>query len=287
MSKPIISGDPTSIVITAALVKYKGVNVGLVSGVKVTVKHLTSSVMTDQAGKSKVNDFHVGDEIAVEVHFDEFTAAKMSTAYPKAALVTSGGVSRITWGRSIGEDFYSTSGLLEIIPTSDDTNYFGRHFTFYKSAPIGDSQLTYGPDKKMEIKTNFHVYPDFTKPNGEFFGYFGDINAGTLVNAVAAPAVAGGGNVGNGLVSALFVSNAFTKTETWTLSCIHAAVNGGIFSVVGSVTGARGNATVGSSYVSNTIVPGNSELGFLISDGSTDFAVGDSFTIATTISNYV
>lgn len=286
MAKPSISGSPQAILITSALVKFNSVNVGLVSGVKVTVKHLASEVKTDQAGKSIVNHFHVGDELSVEMMFDEYTAAKMKLAYPKAAFISSGGASRITWGRPIGEDFFSTAGLLEIIPTSDDTTYSGRHFKMYKAAPIGDSAFEYGPDKKIVIKTVFHCYPDFTKPSNEFFGQFGDDAAGTLVPASAGAATPGGGNVGNGTVTPIGVSDQFTKTETWTLSCIHAAVNGGIFAVSGSVTGARGNATVGSAFVSNSIVPGNSEITFTINDGATDFAVGDSFTIATVAANY-
>lgn len=286
MSKPVISGNPQSILVTAAIVKYKGVNVGLVSGVKVTVKSLATGVMTDQAGKSKVNDFDVGNDIAVEVSFDEYTAAKMSIAYPQADYISSGGASRITWGKAIGTDYYSQAGILEVIPTSDDTAYFGRHFLFYKAAPIGDSAFQYGPDKKIVIKTNFHCYPDFSKPDGEFFGYFGDIAAGTLVPATGGPAVAGVGNVGNGTVGSIGVNDTFTLTETWSLACISTS-GGGIFSVAGSVTGARGNATVGSSYVSNTIVPGNSEIIFLITAGVTPFAVGDSFTIPTTAANYV
>lgn len=287
MAKPSLSGSPQAILVTSALVKYKGVDIGLVSGVKVTVKHLTTEVMTDQTGKSKVNHFHVGDELSCELQLDEYTAAKMKTAYPKAAFISSGGASRITWGRAIGEDFYSTAGLLEIIPTSDDTTYSGRHFKFWKAAPIGDSAFEYGPDKKIIIKTVFHAYPDFTQAANEYFGQFGDDAAGTLVPASAGSPVAGGGNVGNGTVTSIGVNDQFTKTETWTLSCIAAVANGGLFSVVGSVTGARGVATVGSAYVSNTIVPGNSEINFTINDGSTDFAVGDSFTIATTAANYV
>lgn len=286
MAKPSISGSPQAILVTSAQVKYKGVDVGLVSGVKVSVKHLVTDVMSDQAGKSKVNTFYVGDDIEVEISLDEYTAQKMAIAYPKAAFVSSGGSARITWGRAIGEDFFSSAGLLEVIPTSDDTTFTGRKFTFYKAAPHGDSQFEYGPDKKIVIKTKFTVYPDFTQNAGEYFGYFGQIAAGSLVPATGGPAVAGGSNVGNGTVSGIGVSDVFTKTETWTLVCIHAVVNGGVFAVSGSITGARGNATVGSAYTSNSIVPGNSEIGFLINDGATDFVIGDSFTIPTVAANH-
>lgn len=286
MAKPLPSGSPQSILVTSAAVKYNGVDIGLVSGVKIHVEHLVTEVMTDQAGKSPVNDFHVGDKISVELTLDEYTAAKMKLAYPKAAYTSSGGAARISWGRPIGEDFYSVAAQLEILATSDDTTYAGRRWTLHKAAPIGNSDFEYGPDKKIVIKTIFKCYPDFGQPVNEFFGYFGDSAAGTFVPASAAAAVAGGSNVGNGTVGSIGVNDAFTKTETWTLTCIHAVANGGIFSVAGSVTGARGNAVVGSSYTSNSITPSNSEIGFTISDGATDFAVGDVFTIATTAANY-
>lgn len=287
MAKPVPSGTPQTILVTSALVKFNGVDVGLVSGVKIAVKHETTEVKTDQLGKAIVNHFHVGDSCSVEMMFDEYTAAKMKKAYPKASLITSGGASRITWGRLIGEDFYSEAQTLEIIPTSDDTSYTGRHFKFYKAAPVGDSAFEYGPDKKIQIKTTFFCYPDLTQPAGEFYGYFGDIAAGSLVPASAAAAVAGGGNVGNGTVTSIGVTDGFTKTETWTLTCIAAIANSGLFSVSGSVTGARGVATVGSAYSSNNLVPANSEIYFTINDGATDFSVGDVFTIATTAKQYV
>lgn len=285
MGLPAPSGSPQNILVTSAAIKFNGTDIGLVSGVKVSVKHENTEVKTDQAGKSIVNHFYVGDTITVEVMFDEFTAAKMAKAYPYAKLVGSS-PQRITWGQQVGQDFYSKAAILEVQPTSDDTASSLRRFKFYKAVPIGDSTFEYGPDKKIQIKTVFHCYPDFSQTSGEWFGYFGDIASGTLTNATGGPAVAGGSNVGNGTVGTFVVNNTFTKTETWTATCIHAVTNGGIFSVSGSVTGQRGNATVGSTYVSNNINPGNSELSFLISDGATDFAVGDTFTIPTVAANY-
>lgn len=68
---------------------------------------------------------------------------------------------------------------------------------------------------------------------------------------------------------------ALTITETWTITCITAAANGGTFSVVGSVTGAQANAVVGTAY-------NNGKIAFTINDGTVDFTVGAQFTIATT-----
>jgi hypothetical protein len=66
-------------------------------------------------------------------------------------------------------------------------------------------------------------------------------------------------------------ATAATVAETWTLTCTAAAVNGGTFSVLGSVSGAQANATVGVAYA-------NAYLSFLLTDGATDFQVGDAFT---------
>lgn len=286
MAKPAISGSPQSIFVSAAALLVDGVNVGLVSGVKVDVKEMTTTVHTDQLGKMDANDFYVGHMASGEITFDEFTAAKMKYAFPQAEFVSSGGAAKLTFGKQIGSDYYSLAKEFQFLPTSDDVNYAGRRFTFWKCVFIGEASVDYGPDKKLVFKAKFKAYPDVTQPSGLYVGYFGDAAAGSLVPAAAASAVAGGGNVGNGTVGSVFVSDVYTKTETWSLSCIHAVANGGLFTVTGSVTGARGVATVGSSYVSNSIVPANSEIGFVISDGATDFAIGDSFTIATTQANY-
>ena len=61
-------------------------------------------------------------------------------------------------------------------------------------------------------------------------------------------------------------------SEVWTLTCTTAATDGGTFSVTGSVSGAQAAATVGTDY-DNGIVQ------FFINDGTTDFEVGDVFTL--------
>lgn len=64
-------------------------------------------------------------------------------------------------------------------------------------------------------------------------------------------------------------------TETWTITCTSTAANGGLFSVTGSVSGAQTGAVVGQNY-------DNGKVRFNLTDGSTDFQVGDQFTFATT-----
>lgn len=79
---------------------------------------------------------------------------------------------------------------------------------------------------------------------------------------------------GNGPMRYVAASPA-AVTETWTVTCTTAATNGGTFSVVGSVSGAKASATVGTSY-------DNGLIAFRIDDGSTDFTVGAAFTVPVT-----
>lgn len=290
MSKPAISGLPQNIFLSSAQLLVGGVggvDAGLVSGVKVTLKEDVKEVKTDQLGTMPANHFNVGMLASGELTFDEFTPTQLKKAFPQAALVTSGGVTQLSFGKQIGSDYFSIAQALLFIPTSDDTAYAGRHLLLHKVAFMGDASVEYGPEKKITIKAKFQCYPDLTQNPGQWIGYFGDPSAGALVHAVAAAAVPGGSNTGNGTVSNEAANDTFSKTETWTLVCIKASAGGGIFSVTGSVTGARGNATVGSSYASNSITPGNSELLCKVNAGGVDYIVGDSFTIAVTAANYV
>lgn len=289
MGLPVPSGLPQNIFLSSAQMKFGGVDIGLVSGVKQVIKDLTTAINTDQLGKSKVDDRYVGQTITIEVMLDEFTVEKMKVAYPQATYITDGSTSRISWGKQIGASYLSTAQTLEIIPTTDDTNYLGRYFKWWKVAPVGDSSIDYGPDKKIQIKTVFQVYPDVAGQSNPllWFGYMGNFAAGTLTGAHVASTTPGGGNVGNGTVGTYITNNSFTKTETWSLTCIKAGGAGvALFSVVGSLTGARGNATSDAAYVTNVVVPANSELGFTIVAGGTNWAVGDTVAIAVVAANY-
>ena len=97
---------------------------------------------------------------------------------------------------------------------------------------------------------------------------------GKVTVAVPATGTAkAGGNTGTGLCTVV-AGGLRTIVETFTLTCITAVTNAGIFSVIGSKTGRMKDATVAVAYASDLI-------NFTITDGtSADFIVGDAFTIA-------
>ncbi|NOY69077.1 MAG: hypothetical protein GXP53_06245, partial [Deltaproteobacteria bacterium] len=86
-------------------------------------------------------------------------------------------------------------------------------------------------------------------------------------------------NTGNGVMSAVevFPGYADTLTENWTVTCKTAAADGGTFTVTGSVSGPQADYDITSGTYT---IPG--VLSFTITDGSTDFAVDDTFTFSTT-----
>ncbi len=84
----------------------------------------------------------------------------------------------------------------------------------------------------------------------------------------------GGTRTGDGTLIGLEASPS-SVTETWTLTCTATAVDGGTFSVVGSVSGIKAAATVGTAY-------DNGLIKFTIADGAIDFALNDTFTIPVT-----
>lgn len=92
-------------------------------------------------------------------------------------------------------------------------------------------------------------------------------------------ATAAGGNVGTGGCSAIETKPFKTKNETWTLTCTTPGADGvAIFSVVGSVTGAKGNATSGSEFSTGT---GTGGIKFTITAGGVNWTAGDIFTFTT------
>ncbi|ATQ67829.1 MULTISPECIES: hypothetical protein [Methylosinus] len=78
------------------------------------------------------------------------------------------------------------------------------------------------------------------------------------------------GNAGNGAVGSLS-ADATARTGTWHITCKKAAANGGQFNVV-DPTGVN----VGTAFVGT---PFNGAIDFTISDGATDFIIGDEFTV--------
>ena len=82
---------------------------------------------------------------------------------------------------------------------------------------------------------------------------------------------------GNGeLNNLIYPQGSAALYETITLTCVSVATRGGTFSVVGSASGVLPDAVVGTVYK-------HALVEFYIDFGSTDFALGDSFTLTAAV----
>lgn len=79
---------------------------------------------------------------------------------------------------------------------------------------------------------------------------------------------------GNGVLSGIEAAPN-SVTETWAITCKTEIAGGGVFSVVGSISGPKADATVGIPYDNGT-------MKFTISDGATDFIIDDQFQVPVT-----
>lgn len=80
---------------------------------------------------------------------------------------------------------------------------------------------------------------------------------------------------GNGALTGL-VAKKLTQAGQYVLTCVTAAADGGVFSVVAPDGTRLADATVGVAYA-------NDHLGFTINDGATDFAAGAKFTVTVAV----
>lgn len=103
----------------------------------------------------------------------------------------------------------------------------------------------------------------------------GKLAAGTLlakITAANAGVVTAGTNTGNGTFGAVTVGNT-AITGAYKVAITAAVAGAGDFSVTDPLGDVIGNGSVATAFSAGGI-------GFTIADGSTDFAVGDSWTIA-------
>ncbi len=118
-------------------------------------------------------------------------------------------------------------------------------------------------------RTNVIVLSGQTLAAGAVIG-----EVGIGVGKAAIPAVAG---TGNGLMSAVY-PGPNVQLGNYIVKCKTVVTNGGVFSVTAPDGTALPDATVGTAYVSE-------HVNFLISDGATDFALNDQFTLAVATGN--
>lgn len=283
MSTSTANVQPQDIPLTPMRVTWNGVDQGgTTDHCTVSVKYAMANIEVDQFGKTIIDQVVSGMAFHVKTVLAESrNADKWAVAFPSMHEVVNGGTKSMYADMQIGDHLLAKAKTLILHPLERADADLAGDFTFTKAICINASEVKYGPDKQTGLSVEFMIYPDISVSPAKFM-IFGDPSNG-LTAATIAAAVAGS-NTGNGTIGTEAAYNGITKTETITLLCVGAST-GNDFYVSGSVSGALGefHIAAGSGSTHTFVVP---QLSFIMHQGSTQFVYGDSFTIATTASNY-
>lgn len=257
---------------------------GTMEGVKVTLTPEFQDLLVDQYGSVPIDSVLTSQKYEIETILAASADKDLwKMALPYSVKRTSGPNKSIHVNNSIGTNMRQFAEALVLHPLAKGDADFSEDFKFFKVIVKSAIEVEYGPTNQRGLKVVFSVLPDTDVTPSRYF-IFGDPAIGLVEASAAAPAP-GGENTGNGTCTDQSAGSK-TKTETITITCI--GTNGShksAWKVVGSVSGHIG--TVELTGGSGDDVEFESDyVNFTLTDGDTDFVVGDLFTIATTGANY-
>lgn len=270
------SVTPSNILLSPMRISFNGVDLGgTEGGVTFSAKTKTADIKTDQTGDEAVSSVVMGTEYEVSCILSEVkNKSNWKVAFPFAKLVTSGLQKAIHLENVTGTDLLQYGQALLMHPLQNDNTDLNEDILCYKAVPVAAAAVKFEHGKQAGLQVTFKIYMDSTVSPPRYV-HFGDPAVAAVAATLTQQSYTG---TGNGTSSALAPGDS-AVTETITATCIAAAANGGIFEVIGSVSGALGNARVGTAF-------NNAKAKFTIGDGATDFIVGDVFTFASVAANY-
>ena len=278
------SVTPGNLELTPVRITYDGVDLGASLGnVKINQKFDKADLKADQLGTTVLDRRVSGLNVTIETELAEYQNKDiLKVVFPNGIELVSGMNKAMYTVSKVGESDIALAKQLILHPLSKADADLSGNWLFYKATAMSDSTITFGPQEQIKLKVNWTAYPDFSVSPVRFC-FHGDPAIG-VVNAIAGNAVAGGGNVGNGDITAETAYNGFTVTETITVLCV-GQTSGNDFTVTGSVSGPLGSFHVAaaSASVANFVAD---QVSFTLTQSTTQFAYGDSFTMAMTGANY-
>jgi hypothetical protein len=153
-------------------------------------------------------------------------------------------------------------------------DYIGAKIKVSQGFLLPDGTLEYVPQATLfidELQTDPNV-SEVTFSCRDILGFIMDKKLHS--NPAKEIPVPAGGNVGNGVCSVVGTLPFVTVNQAWTLACVTPGPDGtAFFTVTGSIVGYVTNAKSGTEYVDLT-----NGVRFTIHAGSTNWAIGDTFT---------
>lgn len=256
---------------------------GTMDGIKFKSDAKYVDLKIDQIGDAVVDSVLTGQSFSCETVLAASASKDLwKIAMPYGQIYTSGANKSFHVKNAIGTQMSQYANALVLHPMSKDDADLSEDFKFFKCYVKSAIEIEFGPSKQRGLKVEFVVIPDFSVSPARYM-IIGDPSIGAIAG-IAAAAVPGA-NVGNGTLTAQTPGVA-AVTETITVTCIGTnGANHSAWKVVGSVSLAIGTVELVGGALGTGVFTSN-KVNFTLTDGTTDFAVADSFTIATTAANY-
>lgn len=276
--------SPQNMEISPCRVSFNGVDLGgTMKTVKIAVETKKAALKVDQLGESDVDFVWSGLNIKVETVLAEIKdKAKWKAALASMKKVGSGN-GAMYMQSAMGQKDSAIAAALLLHPLSQADTVKDFDHTFYLAVPDEVTEVVFGPTEQQGLKVVWRILPDTSTTPARWW-FHGDPANGLVAATAGVPAFTG---TGNGTMTSVSVFSGFTKTETITAKCVGvSAANKSNWVVSGSVSGALGELEITAGTPGNAGTFTSSVIAFTITDGTTDFAVGDAFTVATTAANY-
>lgn len=277
MAVSFASVNPQNLELTPVRVTFNGTDLGGTLGnAVISMKYNKAEMKMDQLGTTVVDRAVAGTEITITTELAEVLDKDIwKVVFPHATKAVSGGQEVIYWPSMVGDKDSARAHQLVLHPLSKVDADKSEDFLFYKAVASAESEITYGPEEQARLKIVWNVLPDTSTVPARFFLH-GDPGVGLVA---ASGNLASYSGTGTGTVTGIAVYSGQTVTEAISVTCVTPQTNGGVFNVNGSLSGPLGLATVGMAFVSDVV-------SFTITDGGTDYALNDVFTINTVAANY-
>lgn len=271
---------PVNMELTPCRVVFNGVDLGGSEGnVKVTGSFKKAPIKVDQTGEIVIDQKVSGFELFVETILSEVkNKDTWKAVYPNAKKISAGN-GAIYFQEATGQSDLSLAAILLLHPLSISDSNLDYDHKFYKAVAESVSEITFGPSKQQGLKVKWRILPDTSVLPWRFW-FHGDPANGIVAATAGSPVYTG---TGNGAISNVVAKNNGTRTETITLTCVGVP---GSNQSNWNVTGAGGREIGFFSITSGSANFSAPEIGLTLADGTTDFVIGDNFTIAMVAANY-
>jgi hypothetical protein len=289
MSTSTANVTPTNIPLSPMRVEYNGVDLGgTTNEVSMSIHYDMADIKVDQFGTSIIDKVVKGLAYSVKLVLAEVkNKDNWKVVFPSIHEVVVSGVKTIYSDMQIGDHMYPKAFPLLLHPLENADADLSEDYLFYKATATNVTEIKYGPEKQSGLQVEFIVYPDVGTVPARYM-YHGNPANGLVPAAAGSPTP--GSNTGNGTITNVSVFNGVTYTETITINVLDGGVTGNNIQVSGSVSGILGVAHIAAASTSTTgfipASPTRQVIAFTITQGTVQFVAGDTFTIATTASNY-